>query len=346
VAEQTNTMARLPAAEARTLAVSALLGAGALAEVAELVAAHVVDAELAGHPSHGLRQIPLYCGNAGAPGNDLTVTPEIIAATPALTTVDAREGLGHPALAVAVDAAAAAARRVGIAASAVVRCGHAGRAGAWVERGAGQGSITIVLLGGTTPPFAMAATPGAAPALHTNPIAIAAPATGAPLLLDIATSVVAAGRVPVALARGLTLPEGSIATVEGTRSGDPAEIDRGGSLLPVGGHKGFGLSALIEALSVSLTGADRAGRAPHEGALAICIDAGAFRPSTEVAESLDALRMRLRGSSGPDAPVLAPGDPETSHRFTAKQMVDVEHSLVAELSALARRMTPREDARA
>ena len=345
MAEPGESTVHLAVAEAQALAANSLLNAGALADVAELVATHVVDAELAGHPSHGLRQIPLYCANAGAPGNDLTVTPEIIAQTPVLTTVDAREGLGHPALAAAVDAAATAAHQAGIAAAAVVRCGHAGRAGAWVERGAIQGCVTIVLLGGTTPPFAMAATPGAEPALHTNPIAIAAPSPGAPLLLDIATSVVAAGKVPVALGRGLMLPEGSIATVDGRRSSDPAEIGRGGSLLPVGGHKGFGLSALIEALSVSLTGADQADRAPHEGALVICIDSGAFRPSSEVARSLDALRLRLRDSSGPETPVLAPGDPETNHRSAATHGIDVHRALVAELSDLARRATHREDAR-
>ena len=336
-------MVRLSAAKARELARGALLGAGALAGVAEIVAEHVVDAELAGHPSHGLRQIPGYCANAGEPGNDLSVAPEIVSQTSSLTTVDAHEGLGHPALAVAVDAAAAGAREVGVSAAAVIRCGHAGRAGAWVERGSAQGCVTIVLLGGTTPPFAMVAAPGAAPALHTNPIAIAAPASDTPLLLDIATSMVAQGKVGVALARGTALPEGAIATKHGRRSSDPAELGRGGSLLPVGGHKGFGLSAMVEALSVSLTGADGEGLAPHEGALVICLDSAAFRPAGEVAQSLDALRARLRESSGPSAPVLAPGDPEVRSRAAAAGVVTADGAVVARLIELARH-TPREDA--
>jgi LDH2 family malate/lactate/ureidoglycolate dehydrogenase len=337
-------MVRLSAGKARALARDALLGAGALPAVAGLVAEHAVDAELAGHPSHGLRQIPGYCANAGSPGNDLAVAPAIVSQTPALTTVDARGGLGHPALALAVDAAAAGAGIVGIAAAAVIRCGHAGRAGAWVERGAALGRVTIVALGGTTPPFAMVATPGAAPALHTNPLAIAAPAPGAPLLLDIATSIVAQGKVPVALARGTALPEGSIATRDGRRSSDPAELGRGGSLLPVGGHKGFGLSALVEALSVSLTGADGGDLAPREGALVICLDSAAFRPAEAVAESLDALRARLRESSGAGAPVLAPGDPEARSRSSAAGVVTADGAVVAQLIDLARRQTPGEDA--
>ena len=164
-----------------------------------------------------------------------------MAATASLTTIDAEQGLGHPALALAVDSAAANAATHGIAAAAVIRCGHAGRAGAWAERGARRGCMTIIALGGTTPPFAMTAVPGATPALHTNPLAVAAPASAEPLLLDMATSMIAAGKAPVALARGTSLPEGSIATKDGRRSLDPAEFADGGALLPVGGHKGFGL---------------------------------------------------------------------------------------------------------
>ena len=344
MAEAASPTVRLQASEALALARDALLGAGATSAVATLVAEHAVEAELAGHPSHGLRQIPLYCGQAGAPGNDLTAVPRVVSQTSALTTVDAEQGLGHPALALAVDAAAAGAASLGIAAAAVVRCGHAGRAGAWAERGARQGCVTIIALGGTTPPFAMTAVPGAVPALHTNPLAIAAPASGSPLLLDMATSMVAAGKVDVALARGTVLPEGAIATREGLRSSDPAELARGGALLPAGGHKGFGLSAMVEALSVGLTGADAPGLDPSEGALVICLGAGAFRPVEQLESSLDSLRRRLRESSRGDATVLAPGDPEARGRAAANGVVSVERSVAATLSDLAHRPIPREEA--
>jgi LDH2 family malate/lactate/ureidoglycolate dehydrogenase len=328
--------------EALVLARDALLGAGATSAVANLVAEHAVDAELAGHPSHGLRQIPRYCASAGEPGNDLAAVPRVVRQTPALTTIDAEQGLGHAALALAVDAAASAAAALGIAAASVIRCGHAGRAGAWAERGARQGCVTIIALGGTTPPFVMTAAPGALPALHTNPIAIAAPASGPPLMLDMATSVVAAGKVDVALARGTSLPAGAIATREGLSSSDPAELARGGALLPAGGHKGFGLSAMVEALSVGLTGAGEPGLDPHEGALVICLAADAFHGREQVERSLDSLRARLRGSSQGDATVLAPGDPEARSRAAANGFVSTEGTLLAELVRLARQ---REEAR-
>jgi LDH2 family malate/lactate/ureidoglycolate dehydrogenase len=343
--EPTAAGAPLSCVAAIELARAALLGAGARDEVAGLVAEHVVDAELAGHPSHGLRQVPVYCAAAGEPGTDLTATPHVVSATAALTSIDAGQGLGHPALALAVDAAAAGARANGIAAAAVVRCGHAGRAGAWAERAVAQRCVGIVLLGGATPPFAMTAAPGAEPALHTNPIAIGMPAAGEPLLLDMATSLVAGGKAAVALERGGELPEGSIATHDGRRSRDPRELARGGSLLPAAGHKGYGLSALIEALSVGLTGADGPGLEPPEGALVICLDAGAFRPAGQVAGSLEGLRQRVRASSRGTVSVLAPGDTELRSRAAAGGVVRTDPALLAELRALARRPRPGKEAR-
>ena len=86
---------------------------------------------------------------------------------------------------------------------------------------------------------------------------------------------------------------------------------------------------------MSLTGADGEGVAPREGALVLCLDADAFRPATELRASVDALRARLRDSSRPGAPVLAPGDPEAQARASAAGVVAVDGRVVAQLRALA-----------
>ena len=75
---------------------------------------------------------------------------------------------------------------------------------------------------------------------------------------------------------------------------DPAAFYDGGALLPFAGHKGFGLSAMVEALSLGLTGAGAGD--PAEGALVICLDAGGFRPESDVRASTEALRTRLHAS--------------------------------------------------
>jgi len=328
-------MIRLTAEEAGALARKALIAAGATVSVANAVSQHAVDAELAGHPSHGLRLIPNYCADAGNPGTHLAAEPRVISRWGAVTTIDARRGLGHLAMAMAVDCAAERAHELGAGIAAVVQCGHAGRAGAWVERGVGRGCVTMVVLGGSAPPFVMAAGPGATPALHTNPLALGIPAPDHPMMLDMATSVVAEGKVRVALARHSMLPEGSILSAQGVPSNDPDDFASGGCLLPVGGHKGFGLSAMIEALGVLLTGADSTGRAPLEGGLVMCLEARAFRPIEEVMTSVEALRSRIHASAAPGGTVLAPGDPEAQCRVAAAGHLEIEDALADQLRALS-----------
>jgi len=315
---------------ATLLAKRALAVAGASDANAACTAGYLVDAELAGHPSHGLRLVPQYCELAGTDGHRLDAVPRVVEVRDALSVVDAAGGLGYPALELAVDAAVATALEVGIGACSVIRCGHAGRAGAWVERAVDQGAVAIVMLGGADPPFVMAAGPGSAASLHTNPVAIGVPAEGPPLILDIATSLVAAGKVAIASSRGTALPDGAIVDRNGIVTADPAAFFAGGALLPFAGHKGFGLAAMVEALSVSLTGAG-AGR-PAEGALVICVDAGGFRPASEVRSSVESLRSRLHASSG-ERDVIAPGEPEA--RARAGAAVLVESALLERLRQLA-----------
>lgn len=306
--------------EARQLAELALAAAGATSGNAACIAKYLVGAELAGHPSHGLRLVQQYCELAGTAGHVLDAVPRVVDVRGALSVVDAAGGLGYAALEMAVDSAATTALELGIGACSVLRCGHAGRAGAWAERAVGQGAVAIVLLGGSDTPFAMAAGPGSVASLHTNPVAIGVPAEGPPLILDMATSLVAEGKVAIAATRGTALPDGAIVDRDGIVSADPAAYYNGGALLPFAGHKGFGLAAMVEALSVSFTGAGE-GR-PAEGALVICLDAGAFQPEGDVRASVEALRTRLH-ASGRECQVLAPGEPEERKRAGGTVLVEI-----------------------
>src|SRR5690242_11728698 len=107
-------MSRLSAEEAGSLARRALTAAGATMAVADAVSRHAIEAELAGHPSHGLRLIPVYCAGSGSPGVDLAAEPRVVSRDGAVTTIDADRGLGHLAMALAVDRAAASARTHGV----------------------------------------------------------------------------------------------------------------------------------------------------------------------------------------------------------------------------------------
>ena len=152
------------------------------------------------------------------------------------------------------------------------------------------------------------------------------------MILDMATSLVAEGKVAIAATRGTTLPEGAIVDKEGIIAAEPAAFYDGGSLLPAAGHKGFGLAAMVEALSVSLTGAGES--RPAEGALVICIDAGGFRPESDVRASIEALRSRLH-ASGRECAVLAPGEPEARARADSGSVILVETAVLTRLRRLA-----------
>ena len=318
--------------EAGRLAELALTRAGASSSNGACIAKHVVDAELAGHPSHGLRLIPRYCEAAGTDGVRLDAEPRVVDVRGALSVVDAAGGLGYPALEIAVDSATRSALETGVGACSVIQCGHAGRAGAWAEQAVAKGAVAIVLLGGADPPFVMAAGPGSVASLHTNPIAIGVPAEGPPFILDMATSLVAEGKVAIAASRGTALPEGAIVGHDGEITSDPAAYYEGGALLPFAGHKGFGLAAMVEALAVSLIGANAADLRPREGALVICLKTSAFRPEVDVRSSVEELRVRLH-ASGRERTVLAPGEPEAFAR--ASSTIAVEGDLLAKLRQLA-----------
>ena len=184
---------------------------GASNSHATCVATHVVDAELAGHPSHGLRLVPRYCELAGTDGPaSSTSSPVVVDVRGALSIVDAGGGIGYPALEVAVDVSSderdSSGRHRRVLGNPLWPCrvgqGH-GPSAQWAN-----GVVAIVLLGGAEPPFVMAAGPGSVASLHTNPIAIGVPADGPSLILDMATSLVAEGKVAIAALTRHASPRG------------------------------------------------------------------------------------------------------------------------------------------
>jgi hydroxycarboxylate dehydrogenase B len=167
-------------------------------------------------------------------------------------------------------------------------------------------------------PFAATPFGGVGKVLSTNPIAFGVPRRGAPLVLDFATTAVAEGKIRVARAKGVPVPEGYIVDREGRPTTTPDDFYEGGMLLPFGGHKGFALAMVVEMLSIALTGADAA---PHEGgrfngAVFLAIDPSALRPLDDFVGAVEAINDRVAGV--PPAPgsdgVLIPGQPEERSR--------------------------------
>lgn len=313
------------AGELRALTTRVFEAAGAPTETARQVADHLVEANLAGHDSHGVLRVADYVRHVRDGQIRPAAEPRVTWSTPAAALVDGGWGFGQPAANVAIDRACDAASASGVGLAAVVRAYHLGRLGAYMERAAARGFVGLAWLGGFGTERGAVPYGGARAAFGTNPLAAAFPTTagGEQVLVDIATTGAAAGKIMVLADKGERAPEGWLVDAEGRPTTDPRDFANGGALLPVGGHKGYGLAVLAELLGQTLTGADEtgdegAGGAVYRrsGSLFLALDPGLFRAAettrAAAAEFVDGVRAI------PPAPgferVLIPGDPERLSR--------------------------------
>lgn len=297
---------------------------GAPEDIARMVAGSLVDANLTGHDSHGVLRIPQYAQRIREGLVRPSVRPRVVEGRHAIGMVSGEWGFGQLAGRMATDEAVRRAREFGVGAVGVVRCNHLGRMGEYMERAADQGCAAFVWVGGLGQ---RAAVPhgGKRPTLGTNPIAVGFPVEGEPpVVVDFATTAVAAGKIMVARAAHKPLPPGCIVDREGNPTTNVEDYYAGGALLPAAAHKGFGLSVAAELLGQALTGSDAINDAPgkepvhnHSGALFMAIDPGAMRPADDAKAQARRIVDRIRGippASGVDR-VRTPGQPETESRL-------------------------------
>ena len=232
--------------------------AGVPQDAAATVAEHQVQANLVGHDSHGVIRTPGYVDLIDRGHIIGDATPTIEQESPTTAVIDANWGLGFVSTQFAVDLACDKAASSGTAAVTIKRQGHIGRLGAYSARAAQRGMVGLITADSGKGPKSVAPFGGRQRRLGTNPLSIAVPSEEeGPIVLDMATSTVAGGKVKLARSRGEQLPAGWVIDVDGKPSSDPTAIEQGGALLPLGadqGHKGYGLSFMVEVLSGILTG--------------------------------------------------------------------------------------------
>lgn len=245
--------------ELERFAAGLLRAGGASAEDARLVAESLLDANLKGHESHGVIRIPDYVEQLRlgelVSGVDIAVMSE----TPAILAGDAGYGFGQVQCRKLIDRLEPKARALGVACGTLKRCGHVGRLGEWVERAAERGLAGFITVNDNGVLKCVAPPGGIGAKISTNPMGLAVPTDGDPLMLDISTSAVANGKVKVALMSGKQCPPGWLLDAEGNPTTDPATrfSKPEGTLLPFGGeqsYKGFGLGLLLDCLAGGLTG--------------------------------------------------------------------------------------------
>jgi uncharacterized oxidoreductase len=224
-------------------------------KAAAQVAASLVDADLRGHRSHGVLRLPmLYRRMYEDSSIDPEATVEVVPSAGATAAINGNHQFGQVVGRVAVNTAAELAANHGIAAVGIRNATHLGRIGEWAEQAAERGFLFAAFIntGGLAP---FVAPPGSADRrLATNPVAFGVPSFDAldfPLVLDMATSQVAHGKITKRAVEGESLPEKWVVAASEESLTDAEAFESGeGAILPLGGltsgYKGFGLAVVTE----------------------------------------------------------------------------------------------------
>lgn len=233
------------------------VAAGCVEAVAREVATHLVEANLKGHDSHGVGMIPAYVNNLQKGHLKPHAEAALVRDQGAVLVIDGGMGFGQVVGRQATELAIARAADTGVVCAAVRNCHHLGRIGSYGEQCgvAGYVSVHFVNVVGHAPqvsPFG-----GRERRMTTNPFCCVVPRRDAePLVLDMATSAIALGKVRVAHMKGEPVADGALLDHEGLPTTDPSVMFREpfGSLGPFGAHKGYGLAVMCELLGGALAG--------------------------------------------------------------------------------------------
>jgi len=311
-------MIRVAADDLRAFVAGCYREMGVPADRAALVADSLVQADLWGHASHGVMRTFWYGARiaSGATRADAPVTVD--GGMGAITRLDGHDGIGQVVAQEAMARAIEAARTHGIGAVSVRNSGHFGTAMYFTRQAAAAGCIGFLC---TNASPAMAPWGGRQKGVGNNPWSWAAPAGRyPPMVLDIANTAVARGKLYAAKARGEHIPSGWAIDTQGVATIDPA-AGIAGTILPMAGHKGYAMSMIMDMLSGVLSGsgfgASIVGPYMPEGRsgvghLAIVINIAALRPLPEFEADMEALIVSLKSAPRGDGvdEIFYPGEVE------------------------------------
>jgi LDH2 family malate/lactate/ureidoglycolate dehydrogenase len=296
--------------------------AGCTADNAKAVVDHLVESNLFGHDSHGAIRFYEYAQAIHEGRFDPKAIPEVVKEHPCTAVVDAHNALGQVGATFASNLAIQKAREHGVSVVTLRNTSHIGRVGAYPLMAAREGFIGLIFVnagreGRKVTPFG-----GRDARLSTNPIGFSAPREHTdPILLDMTTSVVADGKIRVAINQGKSIPDGWAVDSEGQATTDPNRVrgeDPQGALLPMGGvvaHKGFGLSLACEILGGVLSGQGVAANEPvmkSNGVHFTVYNIEHFTDLKDYYKEVEALVAHVKSSRPTKGfeEILIPGEPE------------------------------------
>jgi LDH2 family malate/lactate/ureidoglycolate dehydrogenase len=332
-------------AELTELACAALEGLGVEPEDAARVVRILVLGDLFGHHTHGVLRLESYGDRLKIGGINAEPVIRSEELAPALVRIDADNALGPLVGLQALEAAMMRARNFGIGLAFVREANHFGAISPYSYIAAQEGFATII---GTNASVTIAPTGGKEARLGNNPIAFGVPNPGGdPIILDMAVSVAARGKIRDALKRGKAIPDTWAVGPDGKPTTDPkAALD--GFLMPIGGYKGYGLSAIVDLFAGVLAGASYLTRVvpwmeePEKpqglGHFFIAIDTRVLGGDAWLAARVRdfAAILHETPAADPAQPVLLPGEKElrnlAHHRAHG---IPIENSVLQKLHAFA-----------
>ena len=342
----TTTSNRITREQLDCFCVDAMCRCGMTPEDARVTAEVLIMTDCWGVHTHGTKQIRMLMKNFRDGRMDVAARAECVGEGPGWAQFDGHHSMPMPTSVLAMQTAVDKAKQTGIAVSTVRNSGHYGAAGYYAYLATRQDMIGLSF---TNVDPGVAAPGSRGSVLGTNPLAYAVPADKEyPIMLDIATSVVAASKIFALRQLGKPLPEGWIVDGDGVPTTDPGNYPVTGALLPMAGHKGYGLGLLVEILTGVLAGGafGRDVRSWCVGEAApvnqshtfIAINVAAFEPVAEFKQRMDTLIRQIK-----DAPkargaerIYLPGEKEWEHREEAlANGIDLPEDVRANLRSLA-----------
>ncbi len=313
------TVSKIDADLLKNFCCDVLLKLGITKESADIVSDHLVWADLMGISSHGVTRLGIYVKRIQTGLTNAKPNIHIVRESPSMAVLDGDNGLGQVVGVKAVELAIEKANKVGVGVVAVRHTTHFGCAGYYALKAIEKDMIGVVM---SNAPSTMAPWGARVPYLGTNPIAFGIPTREfPPILLDMATSIVARGKIILAAKEGKTIPEGWAVDPEGEFTTDPESALKG-AVLPFGGPKGSGIALMIDILSGILSGAefgshigslyDDFSKPQNVGNFIMVFNIENFCPVNEFKERVELMRQEIKSlpkAKGVDE-ILLPGELE------------------------------------
>jgi LDH2 family malate/lactate/ureidoglycolate dehydrogenase len=338
---------RIPAAQVCRFLTAAFERLGLPADDALTIAQLMTEAEAQGSDGHGVIRLVPYARRIRAGGVNVRPNLRVVKEKAAMALIDGDNGMGHLVMKKAAELAIAKARQCGIAWVGSRLSNHAGPASLYARMCLAHDMVGMYFAVGNAnhlPPWG-----GLDMLLSTNPIAVAVPAgEEPPVVLDMATTVAAYGKVKAKAQRGEQMPVGWMIDRKGEPLTDPKRAEEG-FLMPIGGYKGYGLAMIVGLLAGTLNGAAMGSEVidfnhddvsmTNTGQAIVAIDPDAFGDLDAFKARVDKLIRELRASErmpGVDR-IWMPG--EQSHEkktVNAREGLALPAALRTQLDAFAR----------